>query len=303
MKLEELDAQTLTRAATIFCNLAYEAEEAVRQLQRTVPKPKAPFAEVLSWFADESDQAESAAHRRYALRMGNRNYPCMKMVLEEILYPSEFFFYVDTHDDVDLDPDTPEYEAWQELRAYNRELKSRIEAAWWNAGIATIRDLKDLLSERANPEHNPDRAGAEGRGPKARAGDADDAVQRQIVVMVVDDDRDMADTTALALETQGYRTVEVFDPAGVVREARRVDPDAILVDSAVGGCSGREICRRLRNDAKTARIPLALVAPRLDFFRKVPEADACLFKPYDVGVLYRIVDRLVARSLRSSPES
>ena len=280
MKLDELDAATLMRAVTIYCAAAYQAEEVADRVRKAVPKPQAHFAEILGWLIDESDRAESDGHRRYVMRLGNKNYPCMKLVLEEFLYPGEFYFFVDTHDEVDLDPKAPEYDAWQELRGFNSDVKRKVETAWWNAGIATIRDLKDLVAGHAAHQ-----------GCRPRDDD-EDPMQ---TVMVVDDDPDLADTTRLALETHGYRTVAVADVGNVLAEAERLNPHAILVDAAVGGLSGRKICKELRENNCTAHIPLALVAPRLQFFRGVPEADACLFKPFDADQLYRMVDHLISQ--------
>ena len=42
---------------------------------------------------------------RYTMRLGNRNYPFMKLLLQEHLIAGEFFFGVDTHDEMDIKPD------------------------------------------------------------------------------------------------------------------------------------------------------------------------------------------------------
>ena len=57
---------------------------------------------------------------------GNR-LSLMKFVLPGYLLDGEFFFSVDTHDDLRIDPATPDYESWCELQRYNRGLKKQIE--------------------------------------------------------------------------------------------------------------------------------------------------------------------------------
>ena len=66
--------------------------------------------------------------RRYALRLGNHRYPWMKFVIQEYLVGGEFFFSVDTHDELRIEPDSPDYAGWLELQAFNRDLKRVIEA-------------------------------------------------------------------------------------------------------------------------------------------------------------------------------
>jgi hypothetical protein len=58
----------------------------------------------------------------------------MKFVVQEHLVNGEYFFSVDTHDQLEIRPDNPEYAEWQRLKAYNRRLKLEIEEQWDRAG-------------------------------------------------------------------------------------------------------------------------------------------------------------------------
>jgi hypothetical protein len=77
---------------------------------------------------------------RYALRLGNRHYPHMKLVVERLPRRDVWVFRADTHDQhVTVDPTDPEFPAFQELMARNRATAAAIESAWEHAGIDTFR--------------------------------------------------------------------------------------------------------------------------------------------------------------------
>ena len=72
------------------------------------------------------------------MRLGNRNYPFMKLLLQEHLVAGEFYFAVDTHDEMDIKPDFPDYEQWMALRRFNGNLKKRIESQLANEGLPAM---------------------------------------------------------------------------------------------------------------------------------------------------------------------
>ena len=114
----------------------------------------------------------------------------MKFVVQEYLVDGEFFFSVDTHDDLDVRPDTPDYDAWQELKRYNRELKAQIEAAWRAAGLPTHDDL---------------RAPVEGLAPVERE------EQKRARLLLVDDEADVARGSRRCSRARGYEVELAYD--------------------------------------------------------------------------------------------
>src|SRR5205085_290432 len=103
--------------------------------------------------------------KRYTLRLGNARYPFMKFVVQEYLVDSEFFFSVDTHDDLDVRSDNPDYDAWVELKKHNLRLKKEIESAWARAGLPTHEDLRLLAEGIAEVEREPESAPREAADP------------------------------------------------------------------------------------------------------------------------------------------
>ncbi|NJN14435.1 MAG: hypothetical protein HC813_02030 [Planctomycetes bacterium] len=73
-------------------------------------------------FSDESQQDGERRIARYVLRLGNSRYPHMKLVLEESILRGEFAFGVDTHDDLNVSPNAPDFDRWNVVRTHNRSV-------------------------------------------------------------------------------------------------------------------------------------------------------------------------------------
>jgi len=69
-------------------------------------------------------------------------------------------------------------------------------------------------------------------------------------VLVVDDNVDVAETTAALLEALGHEAHVQFDGKGALEAARRLDPEIVLLDIGMPGMDGYELARRLREDAQ-----------------------------------------------------
>ena len=87
---------------------------------------------------------------RYALRLGNRAYPHMKLVIERSPDGRGYLLRADTHDThITPKPGSREYAAFQELAAANRTAADGIEAAWEAQGLPTFKKyLRDDLERR-----------------------------------------------------------------------------------------------------------------------------------------------------------
>lgn len=80
--------------------------------------------------------------RRYALRLGNRHYPHMKLVVEGLPSQREWFFRADTHDHhARPEPTDPDHEAFCALMERNRVISCAVEAAWRGEGISTFQEF------------------------------------------------------------------------------------------------------------------------------------------------------------------
>jgi DNA-binding response OmpR family regulator len=65
-------------------------------------------------------------------------------------------------------------------------------------------------------------------------------------ILVVDDNRDSADSLALLLNLQGHEVEAVYDGLSAVHTAERFAPEVVLLDRGLPILDGIEACRRIR---------------------------------------------------------
>lgn len=270
MRLEELTIGVVSKAVGIYVNLAYGGGKRARRMPDLSLPPDAGPEEVLGLFKKQ-EVDEKGQRVRYTMQLGNRNYPFMKLVLQEHLVAGEFFFAVDTHDEMDVKPDYPDYEQWMVVRRFNRKLKQEIEAQFAAEGLPTAATLRDIASRRE----------ASGVGTGRRT------------ILVVDDEEDLADTVAALLEARGYRVSKASDGAQALRLAEEIRPDLILLDYELPETDGLEVISALRRNERTRDVPVLLSTASRISIEDVRKADGFLAKPFHEELLYEMVGRLM----------
>ncbi|MCE5276496.1 MAG: hypothetical protein ABFD92_10240 [Planctomycetaceae bacterium] len=79
--------------------------------------------------------------RSFALRLGNSQYPHMKLRISRTPNEGGYLFSVDCHDAFLRAPQgSPDYEALESLKRHNAALASAITAEWDSAGLPTERN-------------------------------------------------------------------------------------------------------------------------------------------------------------------
>jgi two-component system, OmpR family, alkaline phosphatase synthesis response regulator PhoP len=120
-------------------------------------------------------------------------------------------------------------------------------------------------------------------------------------VLVVEDERDVAELIRYNLSRQGYDVVVAGSGAEALRQAREGRPDVVLLDIMVPQLNGWEVCRRLRQDPETRDIAVIMVTGRVEEGDKVLGfelgADDYVTKPFSPRELIARV-RAVARRQR-----
>jgi len=81
-------------------------------------------------------------------------------------------------------------------------------------------------------------------------------------ILVVDDEADIRELVEYNLTQHGYRVACVGTGEDALKEARDALPDAILLDLMLPGVDGLEVCRTLKQDAKTAHIPVVMLTAK-----------------------------------------
>ncbi len=112
-------------------------------------------------------------------------------------------------------------------------------------------------------------------------------------VLVVDDNRDSADTLALLLGMLGHDVSRCYDPHEVEALANAIAPDLVLLDLGMPGLSGYDVARQLRRSARGAALRLVAMTGwgQPEDFRRTSEAgfDAHLVKPVDAEALVGLI--------------
>ncbi|MBN1309763.1 MAG: response regulator [Chitinispirillaceae bacterium] len=105
-------------------------------------------------------------------------------------------------------------------------------------------------------------------------------------ILVVEDDRDIADLVKLVLETtNSYEVSTVLDPEMAYETALSYRPDAIFLDLSMPKMDGWTVFDVIRKDASFADIPIAILTARSQDFDEmiimhVKKADAYITKPF-----------------------
>jgi two-component system CheB/CheR fusion protein len=84
------------------------------------------------------------------------------------------------------------------------------------------------------------------RAEAAPAQGSDAPLARARRVLIVDDNRDAAESLAMVLSLRGYDTLVCHEGQEAVALAQRMQPHIVLLDLGLPGLDGFEVCRRLR---------------------------------------------------------
>lgn len=83
-----------------------------------------------------------------------------------------------------------------------------------------------------------------------------------MTILVVDDDKDLSRGLGVRLKANGYRVHFAWDGVNAVQEARRVNPDLILLDIGLPGGDGYSVMERLSSLPGVAAVPVIIISAR-----------------------------------------
>jgi two-component system response regulator RegX3 len=122
-------------------------------------------------------------------------------------------------------------------------------------------------------------------------------------VLLVEDERSIAEPFAQALERNGYLPTIAATASDALRLAGEIEPDVVLLDLTLPDGDGRDVCRELR---KSSDVPIIMLTARGTVTDRVVGlemgADDYVVKPFAVGeVISRI--RAVLRRTRGAADT
>jgi two-component system phosphate regulon response regulator PhoB len=119
-------------------------------------------------------------------------------------------------------------------------------------------------------------------------------------ILVIEDENDIRQVLDYNLRMAGHEVVTAVRGDEGLRLAREHRPDLILLDLMLPDISGTEICRSLKDDPSTRRIPVVIVTARTDEIDRVVGfelgADDYVTKPFSVRELVLRIRTILRRN-------
>ena len=120
-------------------------------------------------------------------------------------------------------------------------------------------------------------------------------------ILLVEDDKDILELVEYNLSKEGYIVKGVVSGEEALRAARTQVPSLILLDIMLPDLDGLEICKILKNDPKTAHIPIIMLTAKGEESDIVAGlelgADDYITKPFSIKVLIARVRNILRRKL------
>jgi PAS domain S-box-containing protein len=115
-------------------------------------------------------------------------------------------------------------------------------------------------------------------------------------VLVVDDNRDLAETAAVLLSASGHEVRTAYDGVSAVATAREFHPDVVLLDIGLPGMSGYEVAKQIRaSEPRRSMLLVAVTGYGQDADRQRAREsgfDRHVVKPLDPATLEKIVESI-----------
>lgn len=123
----------------------------------------------------------------------------------------------------------------------------------------------------------------------------------ELTLLIVDDEVDMVELVQVAFERRGYAVIGALNGRDGLRLACEHRPAIILVDLLLPEIDGFELCRQLRANPITARIPVVILSARDSLVDQADAlaagADRYLAQSVGMKVLAGVVDGLIGSAV------
>jgi two-component system, OmpR family, phosphate regulon response regulator PhoB len=126
-------------------------------------------------------------------------------------------------------------------------------------------------------------------------------------ILIIEDERDLAELLAFNLEQEGYRTVIALDGVEGLECVIRLLPDLVLLDLMLPGMLGTEICKSLKKNEPTSHIPVIMLTAKGEEIDKVVGfelgVEDYVVKPFSTRELLLRVKAVLRRTATEVVES
>ena len=124
-----------------------------------------------------------------------------------------------------------------------------------------------------------------------------------VSVLVVEDDKNIADLLQLYLEKEGYAVTLAADGGQGLAKFRAIKPDLVLLDVMMPVMDGWSVCKTIRAESKT---PVIMLTAKSELEDKVSGlragADDYITKPFEMREVLARIEAVLRRVDRNAPE-
>ena len=115
-------------------------------------------------------------------------------------------------------------------------------------------------------------------------------------ILVIEPHQATRDLWASVLRSLKCRAIAVATVTDAERALEHVVPDLVITELVLGGVNGTELCRSLRGDARTSKVPILMITgcPQ-DPDRAAAGADVVLGKPLPIRTFAETVRTLISQ--------
>jgi two-component system alkaline phosphatase synthesis response regulator PhoP len=118
-------------------------------------------------------------------------------------------------------------------------------------------------------------------------------------ILVVDDEVDLVETVRFPLEMEGYHVLVSYNGEDALNQARKENPDLILLDLMLPKLDGYKVCRLLKFDERYKHIPILMLTAKTQEKDKVlgleTGADEYITKPFEMDYLMEKVKAYLSK--------
>jgi two-component system phosphate regulon response regulator PhoB len=125
-------------------------------------------------------------------------------------------------------------------------------------------------------------------------------------VIIIEDERDLAELLAFNLQKEGWQTLFALDGKAGLELVSNELPDIVILDLMLPEISGIEVCKLLRKQERTAAIPIIMVTAKGEEIDRVVGfevgADDYLVKPFSTRELLLRIKAVMRRTSPAAAE-
>ena len=123
---------------------------------------------------------------------------------------------------------------------------------------------------------------------------------QQQTILVVEDEKPIADVIIYNMEKDGFRVLWERDGRDGLLKAQSVSPDLVILDLMLPGMDGLEVCRHLKSDSRTQDLRVLMLTARSEETDEIVGfsmgADDYVTKPFRVRPLIHRIKALLRRN-------